>query len=393
MGARVYKVLSDIMMISKSVGGIMNRGIDVSTYLDVLSHGKKFYDESGEEMDPLDAFVKGGVDRMRLRIWCNPYNIKEESYNAGDCTVQHMIELGKLAASKGFKLMVDLHYSDFWTDPKKQTLPKEWKDYSVEEIKDAMRKFTLKTLGAFNDAGLAISAVQVGNEITNGMLWPYGKIIGDVVAGKVRKGYDSLIAFLKVGIQAVREACPKAKIVLHLEQSGNAAIYDEWFSQMQAAEVDYDVIGMSYYPFWHGTFDSLWANVDACIKKFGKKVVIAEWSYAFTLKGYSRADGSRVRLSAGENAPVELYLPYPATPEGQAQFVSEFLKGAKAHGVAGVFYWEPLWLPGDGIKWASDDGLEYIGEAGKSTDNEWANQCLFDYDGKMLPAFKTYCEG
>lgn len=371
----------------------MNKGVDVSTYLDVLAHGKKFYDDSGREIDPLDAFKKGGVDRMRLRVWCNPYNDAGESYNAGDCTVAHMIELGKLAQGKGFRLMVDLHYSDFWTDPKKQTLPKAWKNYSVEDIKKAMRQFTLDTLKAFTDAGLDICAVQVGNEITNGMLWPHGKLAGKVAAGKVRDGYDALTDFLKAGIAAVREACPKAKVVLHLEQSGRQDIYAEWFTQMQAAGVDYDVIGMSYYPFWHGNFAGLWANVDACAKQFGKKIAIVEWSYAFTLRGYSRKDGSRVRLSAGENAPVELYLPYPATPEGQAEFVREFLKGAKAHGVAGVFYWEPLWLPGEGIRWASDDGLEYIGEAGKSTDNEWANQCLFDYEGKMLPAFKAYCEG
>lgn len=376
----------------------MIKGIDVSTYLDVTEHGKKFYDAQGQEIDPLDAFIAGGVNWMRLRVWCDPYDEHGASYNAGGCTVKRMIELSKLAAKKGFHIAVDFHYSDFWTDPKKQPLPKAWKNYSADEIKNAMKHFTSEALAAFKNAGLNVEMVQVGNEITNGMLWPFGKLSGEMPSGKadaackVRTGYEALIGFLNTGIAAVREALPDAKIILHLEQSGNAAIYDEWFTQMQKAGVDYDVIGMSYYPFWHGAFDGLWANVDACRAKFGKEVIIAEWSYAFTLQGYAGRDGKKVRLSAGENAPVKLYLPYPATPEGQAQFTAEFLRGAKEHGAAGVFYWEPLWLPGEGIKWASPEGLEYIGEAGKSCNNEWANQCLFDYDGRMLKAFKEYCK-
>lgn len=375
-----------------SNGVVMNKGIDVSTYMDVVSRGKKYHDESGSEMDPLDAFAASGVDWMRLRLWNDPHGKDGAPYNAGICDMVHMIELAKLARDKGFHLVLDFHYSDFWTDPKKQTLPKAWAKYSVDEVKQAMRQFTLDTLRKVAAAGLQFEMIQVGNEITNGMLWPYGFVKGDIADGP-RTGYDGLIDLLKVGVTAVREASPASKIILHLEQSGNAPIYDEWFSHVAAAGVDYDVIGMSYYPFWHGTFAQLWANVDACKKKFGKEVAIVEWSYAFTLRGYLRSDGTRVRLSAGENAPVELYLPYPATAEGQAQFTAEFVRGAKEHDVLATFYWEPLWLPGEGIRWASDEGLEYIGEAGKSTENEWANQCLFDYEGKVLPAFREYCKG
>lgn len=377
----------------------MYKGIDVSSYLDVIGRGKKFYDKAGKEIDPLDEFVREGVNWMRLRVWCNPYSASGESYNAGDCTVAHMIELGTLAAKKGFHIALDLHYSDFWSDPKKQTLPKAWANYSIQEIKNAMTEFTEGTLKAFTDASLKLEMIQVGNEITNGMLWPYGKLQGDIKDGP-RTNYGNLIDFIKTGIAACRKVCPNALIMLHLEQSGRQDIYDEWFSQMKAAEVDYDVIGMSYYPFWHGVQTSLWDNVEFCKRKFNKKIVIAETSYAFTMQGYKKKDGTQARLSAGINSPVPLYLPYPATEEGQAQFIKSFLKGARAHGIAGVFYWEPLWLNGEGIKWASLEGLEYIGEGGRlgraalppSPENEWANQCLFDYDGRMLDAFKAWGE-
>lgn len=378
----------------------MTKGIDVSTYMEMLERGKKYYDD-GREVDPLDLFVAGGVDWMRVRIWCDPYDKDGKSYNAGDCTVAHMVKLAKLAADKGFHLAADLHYSDFWTDPKKQSTPKAWAAMNDSELKAAMVKFTHETLAAFKSAGVKVEMVQVGNEITNGMMWPHAKILGEVPHGKVgdftpgsltpRPGYDVLTDYLKLGIAAAREECPGAKILLHVEESGNAALYDEWFTEMQKAGVDYDVIGMSYYPFWHGPLKDLWANVDACRAKFGKEVVIAEWSYAFTLHGYPRPDGSIVRLSAGENSPIPLYFPYPATPEGQVQFVQEFLRGAREHNVSGVIYWEPLWLPGDGIKWASTEGLEYIGEPGKSCENEWANQCLADYEGHLMPAFHEYC--
>lgn len=369
----------------------MNKGIDASTYFDTLAHGGKFFD-GGLQIDPLDAFARSGVDRMRIRVWNDPRDENGASYNAGGCDTENFLRLGKLAQSKGFKVSLDMHYSDFWADPKKQEPPKAWKNFSLAQVKRAMRDFTLKTLLAAKESGLDLEMIQVGNEITNGMLWPFGKIEGDSSRGESRD-YGALADLLKVGISACREIFPRAQIVLHLEQSGQKALYAQWFSHMRSAGVDYDAIGMSYYPFWHGPLEALWENVDECARSFGKKIVIAEWSYAFSLEGYALPGGKSARMSAGENSPVPLLLPFPPTPRGQADFTRAFLRGAREHGVECVFYWEPLWLPcGGETRWASEAGLEYIGESGKSTENEWANQCLFDYDGAALPAFKTYCE-
>ena len=159
---------------------------------------------------------------------------------------------------------------------------------------------------------------------------------------------------------------------------------------MECARIDYDIIGASYYPYWHGTPSELFENLRDC-RHFGKKIMIVELGYGFTTEAYS-LDGKQQRLVIdSERAYVKGFTEkYPVTPEGQAAFVRDFLALARDNGIDGVFYWEPLWLPGEGICWASAAGQEYINEAGKSTSNEWANQCLFNYEGKKLPAFDEY---
>ena len=159
---------------------------------------------------------------------------------------------------------------------------------------------------------------------------------------------------------------------------------------MAEAGIDYDIIGASYYPYWHGTPEELFENLDAC-RLFGKEMMVVELGYGFTTRGYVLGGEERRLVIDPERA----YIPgfteiYPVTPEGQEAFVRNFLSKAREHGVDGVYYWEPLWLPGEGICWASEAGQAYIHEEGKSTTNEWANQCLFDYEGRKLPAFDVY---
>ena len=168
--------------------------------------------------------------------------------------------------------------------------------------------------------------------------------------------------------------------------SSGAAIslYDEFFTAMKKYGVDYDMIGVSYYPCWHGTPDGFFENMRA-VRKFGKPVTVVETGYGFTREPYT-AGGKSVRLALTDGA-----LPdYPFTPGGQASFIRDFLRAARENGLYGVFYWEPLWIPGENVRWASDEGLRYIGEEGKSTLNEWANQCLCDYSGSVLPAFDEF---
>ena len=360
-------------------------GIDVSTYLEELEHGAKYY-RNDEEIDPLDAFVENGVDYMRIRVWNDPKSPEGEPYLAGSCDINSYVKLAKLAKSKGYKLLMDLHYSDFWADPGKQIIPKAWADFGIDEMTDAVYSFTKECLEIAVREGVAPQLVQVGNEITNGILWPVGKLEND---GK-RGNYENFCRLIDAGCRACREVVPGVQIILHLERSHDKAVYQEFFGEMAKAGIDYDIIGASYYPYWHGTPEQLMDNLNAC-KSFGKKIMIMELGYGFTDKGYM-LDGEERRLVIDAE---RSYIPgftekYPVTPEGQAEFVKYILSLACENGIDGIFYWEPLWLPGEGICWASEAGQAYIHEEGKSTTNEWANQCLFDYEGRILPAFDVF---
>ena len=361
-------------------------GIDVSTYLEELEHGAKYYD-GNKEIDPLDAFIKNGVDSMRIRVWNDPYSESGEPYLAGSCGIDNYVKLARLAKEKGYSIMLDFHYSDFWADPGKQMIPKAWRDYDIDEMAGAVYGFTRQILTTAIKEGVAPEYIQVGNEITNGILWPIGRL----TEGEGERGnYENLLRLLDAGCRACRDTVPEARIILHLERSNDKSIYREFFTKVANAGIDYDIIGASYYPYWHGTPEELFENLEAS-KRFGKELMVVELGYGFTTKGYVQGGEERRLVIDPERA----YIPgftekYPVTPEGQESFVRDFLDKAREHGISGVYYWEPLWLPGEGICWASEAGQAYIHEEGKSTANEWANQCLFDYEGRKLPAFDAY---
>lgn len=365
----------------------MRLGIDVSTYYETMGKNAKYYD-GGKEVDPLDLFRVNGVDCMRIRLWNDPYDEHGAPYLGGTCDLVNALKLCDLAKSKGCKVMFDFHYSDFWADPGKQFLPKAWTNLTFDELVAAVERFTLDTLNALKAHGADLEYIQVGNEITNGMLWPHGKLEGE--NGK-RTGYGKLIPLLKAGIAACRKVYPAAKLILHLERSYDQVVYNEFFTHMAQENVDFDVIGFSYYPYWHGTFEQFFANFDMC-KKFGKELAVVELGYAFTLEPFIREEhgAAKLQLGAGDVETSEFAKTYPISPAGQAAFVRDFLRLAQRHGASMVCWWEPIWVHADGTCWTSPEGQRYINETGKSRRNEWANQCLFGYDNQMLPAFKEY---
>lgn len=361
-------------------------GIDVSTYLEELEHGAKYYD-GGRETDPLEDFLANGVDWMRIRVWNDPHSPTGEPYLAGSCDIDHYIRLAKLAKGRGFRLLMDFHYSDFWADPGKQMIPKAWADYGIDEMVQAVYDYTKACLQKAADADVVPQMIQVGNEITNGMLWPVGKLQQEDGS---RGNYESFCRLVEAGCRACRELCPQAKVILHLERSNDKAVYQEFFTRMQQAGIDYDIIGASYYPYWHGTPEELFENLNAC-QVFGKELMVMELGYGFTTRAYELEGEEKRLVIDAERASVSGFTErYPISPEGQAAFIRDFLALAEENGIGGVFYWEPLWLPGEGICWASEAGQAYIHEEGKTTSNEWANQCLFDYAGEKLPAFDCF---
>lgn len=366
----------------------MKLGVDVSTYREELSHGAKYYDGT-REVQPLDLFRENGVESMRIRLWIDPISNSGEPYLAGNCNMENFIWLALLAQSKGYSVMLDFHYSDFWADPAKQCMPKSWAHLDLDGLIKKIYEYTKETLKTAKEKGICISYIQVGNEITNGMLWPIGHL--NEQKDGTRTNYESLIKLLKAGIKACREEAPEAGLVLHLERSYDLGVYNEFFTHMQEAEVDYDIIGYSYYPYWHGTFEQFYQNVDFC-KKFKKRQMVVELGYAFTVEDYIQDEhgGAHLVVSKDNIDTLGFLQEYPITPEGQKRFTEDFLRLAKEHGIEAVYWWEPLWIPGDGICWASQAAMEYMGTVSKSTRNEWANQCLFDYKGRKLPAFDAF---
>lgn len=364
-------------------------GVDTSTYLEELDNGAKFYFE-GKEVDPLDRFVKNGVSYMRIRLWNNPYSLEGEPYGAGTCDYNYFIRLAKLAISKGYKILLDFHYSDFWVDPAKQVLPKAWKNYTLEEVIDAVYNFTKTTLENAKKEGVEVSMVQIGNEITNGMLWPFGKLLENPNGG-VRLNYDKVTTFLKQGIKATKEVFKDCEICIHLERSYDKAVYHEFFTELEKYGVDYDIIGASYYPYWHHTVDELYENLNSCRERFHKKIMVMELGYAFTLEDYKKGCDNHLVIRKDTYGLFGMKPEFPFTKEGQAAFVEAFINRAIKEKLDGIFFWEPLLIPGEKIYWGSKAAQEYNASAFiKEERSDWCNQCFADYEGNLLPSFDKF---
>ena len=354
------------------------KGMDLSTLLELERCGAKYYD-NGEERDLLAIMKSYDVDTIRIRLWNDPWSETGESYGAGENDLKTSLEIAKRVTAAGFGVLLNFHYSDFWADPGKQIKPKAWADYGVKELEQAVYDYTLESMRTFLDAGVNITMVQVGNELSNGLLWPEGKV----------PNYDNIATFVNAGIRAVRKADAAIPVMIHLDNGGNNALYREWFDNFTKRGEDFEIIGLSYYPFWHGSLQMLNDNMNDIAERYGKDLVIAEVSMGYTMedyKNYEKLSDEERKGYATRPALVEK-IEYPMTKQGQYDFMEDFLnrishiKGGKGKG---FFYWEPAWIPVPGAGWATPASLKYMNDPGPCG-NEWANQALFDYDGNALP--------
>lgn len=363
----------------------MLTGVDISSLEETEKKGGMFFDR-GIRVDPLECMTFYGANAARLRLWLDPYDENAVAYEGGTCDLQCVIHLAKRAKKLGMKLLLDIHYSDFWCDPQRQLIPKSWRGQSTQQLCTSVYDYTAGILKEMESSGVSPEMVQVGNEITNGFLWPNGRLTG----GTERRGFDDLARLLKSGIRAVKDSSD-AKTVLHLESSGDVALWQNWLDNIFSRDVDCDIIGASYYPYWHGDMHMLRENLNNCIRRYDRDVLVVETSYPFTCEHYAPGpDQQKLCISSdvcadGRKAPFEL------SPEGQRSFLQGIkklvcsLEGGRG---LGIFWWEPAWIPARGTRWASESALEYCGEQGKNTGNEWSNQCLFNYDGNALPALR-----
>lgn len=355
------------------------KGMDISTLLEVEKLGGRFYDQK-EEKDLLSILKSRGVNAVRLRLWKDPYSEDGKPYGAGNNDIIVTKELARRALAAGMGFLLDFHYSDFWADPGKQMIPKAWRGYQEAELEQAVYTYTKSTLEELKRDHLFPTMIQVGNELSNGLLWPFGKV----------PNYKTIARFINAGIRGVRAVDKEVPIMLHLDNGGNNTLYREWFDAFLKYGDDFQIIGLSYYPFWHGTMEALKQNMKDIAVRYQKDLIIAEVSMGFTMEDYSAYEGLKSQERKGMATKKELAekVNYPMTPDGQAAFLKDLLyllEEVPEDRGCGFFYWEPAWIPVKGSGWATKEALEYIKEKGPGG-NEWANQALFDYEGNALPA-------
>jgi arabinogalactan endo-1,4-beta-galactosidase len=359
------------------------KGADVSMLAEVEKHGGKFYDEKGVQKDAMLILKENGFNYIRLRIWNDPKDAAGNGYGGGNNDLATTIALAKRAKANGMKFLLDFHYSDFWTDPGRQNKPKAWANMNIEQMTVAVHDFTKSTVAEFKKAGVLPDMVQIGNEINGGMLWPEGKSWGQN-GGE----FDRLAGLLKAGISGVKEnldAKDHVKIMLHLAEGTKNDTFTWWFDEITKRDVQFDVIGLSFYTYWNGPISALKYNMDDISKRYNKDVIVVEAAYGYTTDNCDNAEnnfGAKEAADAG----------YPASVQGQADFLHDLMKSiveVQGNRGKGIFYWEPAWLPTPGATWATKAGMKYNNDDWKEG-NARENQSLFDCQGHVLPSMKVF---
>ena len=319
--------------------------VDISSFPEISNTNPSFYDSEGNEGDFLALLKANGVNTIRLRLWNNPSN---EHCGFGEVKI-----FSETLRSQGFNIWLTLHYSDTWADPAHQETPSQWEGINFTALKDSVYQFTKKVA-----TEIPAEYIQIGNEINTGFLHPQGHISSN---------FEQFKALMDTAIVAVRTHSNDTKIIMHHAGLESA----EWFYN-QISVLDYDIIGLSYYPIWHGTsLSNLQTNMQDLSQIHNKDIVIAETAYPFTLDWN---DWTNNIVGSEEH----LILPdYPATPGGQRGFINAIKTITHEMDKAlGFCYWGA-----ELVAWNGD----------QSTDGSpWENQALFDFSNTALPVLSEF---
>lgn len=348
------------------------KGADVSIMPELERNGTKFYD-NGIEQDGLTILKNHGVNWIRVRIWNNPYVVGPEGVGGGNTDEAKAIEMAKRAKALGMKVLVDFHYSDFWVDPGQQKKPDAWKNDSGDKLVDDVYAYTAKVMQDFNAQGVTPDMVQVGNELNNGMLWPKAQLTEDNP-----NGYKFLAKLLNAGLQAVHDNDKDNKVKTMIHLAGvDVNLYHTFFDNLIVKNKvnDFDIIGMSFYPFWHGTMDDLKNTMNDVSAKYNKDVIAVETAFGYTLED---ADFEKNNFGTNE----EKVSGYKATVQGQATGLRDVMATVASvndNRGLGIFYWAPDWVINEKVGWKSNGG-----------GNGWDNLTLFDTKGNALESMDTF---
>ena len=382
-------VSSDSLHVSKveNLSDDFIMGMDASCVPSLEASGVRYYDYDGTEKDVYQILSENGINYIRVRVWNDPYDSNGNGYGGGNCDIDNAIAIGKRATEYGLKLLVNFHYSDFWADPAKQMVPKAWKGMNIDEKSQALYDYTKECLEKLQAAGVDVGMVQIGNETNNYMCG--------------EKSWANIAQLMNAGSRATREVFPHALVAVHFANPEKVSNYKNYAYYLAAQQVDYDVFASSYYPYWHGTLDNLTGLLNEISKNYGKKVMIAEVSYAYTsadtdFNGNTIGDGSVVTKD------------YPYTVQGQANLVRNVVDACvnEMTDCIGIFYWEGTWISVGTSSWEENSAKwEKYGSgwassyAGKYDPNDAGqyyggcaveNQAFFNEKGEAIESLKVF---
>ncbi|MEO6712380.1 MAG: glycosyl hydrolase 53 family protein [Mycobacteriales bacterium] len=344
------------------------RGADISFTQLAESLGLEYRDASGRVRPIERILARNGATHVRLRVWTNPPD--------GYSDLASALEMARRARSAGLKILLNLHYADFWAHPGQQPAPAAWADQDLATLASTVHDYTRDTVAAFAKQGTPVDMVQIGNEVTSGMLFPLGQLYPSTGP----QGWPGFTTLLKAGIAGAHAGAPQnhdPEIMIHIDRGGDNGGSRWFYDHMVEWGVAFDIIGLSYYPIWHGSLAALQDNLNDLAVRYDKDIVVVETAYPFTA-----ADGDLEDNFFPSSDPSSMpdLATYPATPAGQAAFfeaLRAILRAVPNDRGLGFFHWEPGLLPG--IPWAP-------GEEGTPNDN----LSMWDFEGDALPSLEAF---
>ena len=304
------------------------KGADIGWLQQMEATGYKFYNDNGREEDCFKILKDHGINTIRLRTWVNPSSNKISGHNSKTETVTMAVRAQKW----GMRVMINFHYSDSWADPGKQKKPAAWEGHGFSQLLKDVYDYTHDVMSDLKKAGVLPEWVQVGNETPGGMIYPEGSVAN----------WPQLAQIINKGYEAIKAVSPLSKVILHIDQGNNNQRFRTWFDNAKSHGAKYDVIGLSYYPYWlQGkpdytlSIDDLGKNMNDMVARYGKEVMVVE------------VGGEDTKPQNTYDMLVAVIQKVKAVPNGKA---------------LGVIYWEP-----QGAKSWSGYSLSAWGEDGKPT--------------------------
>lgn len=335
------------------------KGVDLSELLAVEEHGG-VYKENGVPKDALAIFSDHGINYVRLRIWHTP----AQGYDNLDKTLEMAVRI----KAAGLKFLLDFHYSDSWADPAHQTRPAAWSGAPFEVLKDSVFQYTRQVISALKQQNTLPEMVQIGNEIICGLLWNDGRVCDPY---NTPQQWGKLAELIGEGIRGINESLAPGdtvKTMIHIDRGGDNGGSRWFFDHLTAQNVDFDIIGLSFYPWWHGTLNDLESNLHDLAQRYGKEILLVETAYPWTLAWNDNTNN----IVGNSN---QLLPGYPATAAGQTSYLYDVLNivwNIPSNRGLGVFYWAPEWIVAS--QWGSP----------------WENVTLFDFSGNLLNSISAF---